>query len=103
MQEDIDYSGVIKAVKIAGAVFAIIIGVSFSGSFACERKLKAQGDRRRAEIRKSARAEQADQIKSLFLARIRHEIRTPLNAIMGISYLIRKTDVTITQSIYLEN
>ncbi|MCK9160994.1 MAG: HAMP domain-containing histidine kinase [Bacteroidaceae bacterium] len=34
------------------------------------------------------KAEEADQIKSAFLANINHEIRTPLNAIVGFSQLI---------------
>ena len=102
VQEDIDYSGVIKAVKIAGAVFAIIIGVSFFWIVRLRKEIRKRRETEEELKSAKARAEQADQIKSLFLARMSHEIRTPLNAIMGMSYLIRKTDVTITQSIYLE-
>jgi signal transduction histidine kinase len=47
-------------------------------------------------------AEVANHIKSTFLARMSHEIRTPLNAITGMTYLIRKTDITVTQKIYLD-
>lgn len=31
-----------------------------------------------------------------------HEIRTPLNAIMGISYLLKKTDISLTQGMYID-
>lgn len=36
-------------------------------------------------------AEQANQVKSHFLARMSHELRTPLNAIMGFSQVIKKS------------
>jgi PAS domain S-box-containing protein len=39
------------------------------------------------------RAEESDQLKSLFLTNISHEIRTPLNAIMGFSELLVLTEV----------
>ncbi len=47
-------------------------------------------------------AEQANQVKSIFLARMSHEIRTPLNAITGMSYILRKTDLTTTQKLHLD-
>ena len=47
-------------------------------------------------------AEAANNIKSSFLARMSHEIRTPLNAITGMAYLVKKTQVTMTQKMYLE-
>lgn len=46
------------------------------------------------------RTEEASHAKELFLASVSHEIRTPMNAIMGMSYLLAKTDLAPTQKSY---
>ena len=43
-------------------------------------------------------AETANKAKSSFLANMSHEIRTPLNAIIGLSYLLRKSATTPAQA-----
>ena len=52
-------------------------------------------------IRARTAAEAASEAKSIFLASMSHEIRTPLNAVVGLSHLALKTDLTPQQRDYL--
>lgn len=53
-------------------------------------------------VKAKTEAEEANNFKSKFMARMSHEIRTPLNAVTGIAYLLKKTDLTITQKMYTD-
>lgn len=55
----------------------------------------------RIEKRARAKAEEADRLKSTFLANMNHEIRTPLNAIVGFSQVLVEEDSAEVRKEYL--
>ena len=61
---------------------------------------KLEEQKQEAEKAKNI-ANEATRIKSEFLANMSHEIRTPMNGVMGLTYLLRKTNLNERQSDYL--
>lgn len=98
----VDYTYVLRVIGIAGLILAAVLAVSY---FWIIRLRKEVAKRRKAQEELTVAKEEAvsaNQVKSLFLARMSHEIRTPLNAILGMAYLMKKTELTATQNMYLD-
>ena len=56
------------------------------------------------ELKKAKeKAEESDQLKSIFLANLSHEIRTPINGIVGFSNMLTNTDINQEQKKFYTN
>lgn len=102
IEKSADYTQIMRITIIVGCVIALILAVSFFWIVRLRREIekrkKIQTD---LEVAKRE-ADEANMFKSNFLARMSHEIRTPLNAITGMAYLLKKTNITLTQKMYID-
>ena len=86
---------------VAGLVILIMI-ISFYWIIKLRREVQRRIEIQAELERATQEAYEANQFKSNFLARMSHEIRTPLNAITGMAYLLKKTNLTLTQRMYAD-
>ena len=98
----LDYRDVLRGVGVGVGILAIVVVVSYLWIIRLRKEVAKRKKAQEELLLAKEEAEQANQVKSLFLARMSHEIRTPLNAIMGMAYLMKKTDLTATQNSYLD-
>lgn len=101
-ETDINYRPILRIVLIAGTVLAIIMAVSFYWIIRLRREISKRKQIQLDLEKAKQEADEANDFKSSFMARMSHEIRTPLNAITGMAYLLRKTGISLTQTMYVE-
>lgn len=102
VDSDVDYGPIMRVVLIISGLIVIVLTVSI---FWIARLKKEVEMRKRFQIdleKAKKEAEDANSFKSNFMARMSHEIRTPLNAITGMAYLLKKTQVSLTQKMYID-
>jgi len=102
LKMEIDYSPIIKIIINVALAVVIIWLLSLYWIMRLRREIEIRKKTQKELEDARADAEEANNIKSSFLARMSHEIRTPLNAIIGMAYLLKKTDATLTQKMYVD-
>ncbi|BBI33754.1 response regulator [Cohnella abietis] len=65
------------------------------------RDISEQKETQRQLVQAKDAADEANEAKSSFLARMSHEIRTPLNGIIGLTYLLQRSELSEIQEDYL--
>lgn len=102
LKNETDYGPIIRIISIIGAFVAIVMTVSVYWIIRLRKEIKVR-ERIQKDLEKAKKeAEKDNEFKSSFMARMSHEIRTPLNAITGMAYLLKKTQVSLTQKMYVE-
>jgi two-component system sensor histidine kinase/response regulator len=102
LESEYDYGPLIRKAGMIGSFVVVVLGISFFWIIRLRKEVRIR-ELIQADLEKAKQeAEEANEIKSSFMARMSHEIRTPLNAITGMAYLLKKTETTLTQSMYID-
>jgi len=102
LESEYDYGPLIRKAGMICSFVVVILGISVFWIIRLHKEVRMR-QLIQADLEKAKReAEEANEIKSSFMARMSHEIRTPLNAITGMAYLLKKTETTLTQSMYID-
>lgn len=102
LENEIDYSSIIKTAALIGSIVFIIFIVSIYWILRLRKEIAKRILIEEKLSQAKLEAEVANKVKSNFLASMSHEIRTPLNAITGMAYLLKKNGVTLSQRMYVD-
>ncbi len=102
LNTDVDYGPVLHILYMAGAFIVVVLAVSIFWIIRLQKEVHHRKQIQLALETAKREAEEANEFKSNFMARMSHEIRTPLNAIAGMTYLLKRTELSLTQRMYID-
>ncbi|QMV44682.1 PAS domain-containing hybrid sensor histidine kinase/response regulator [Cohnella cholangitidis] len=102
-QSEIDIIGVNNSIQTASITVVAHQSEDERDTFfsTIVRDISDQKEIERQLVKAKDEADEANEAKGSFLARMSHEIRTPLNGIIGLSYLLQRSELTELQSEYI--
>ena len=102
LESETDNGPLIQTILMIGSLILLVWTVSVYWIIRLRKEIsnrkKIQTDLEKAK----SEAEDANNVKSSFMARMSHEIWTPLNAITGLAYLLKKTNLSLTQKMNVD-